>query len=68
MYSEITTMISGESKTNRTRGTKSISQYFAKITKETSITQEAEFTPLSVAHSDMLGVAEGVAFDVVQQS
>ena len=64
MCSEITTMISGESKTNRTRGTKSISQYFSKIRKEISITQEAESTPLSVPHSDILGVAEGVAFDV----
>ena len=66
MCTEITTMISGEKKTNRTRGTKLIAQYFSKITKETSITQEAKYTPLSVPHSDMLGVAEGVAFDVGQ--
>ena len=50
-------MMSGKNKTNRTRGTKSIARYFSKITKETSITQEAEFTPLSIPHIDMLGVA-----------
>ena len=66
MCSEITTTISGESKTNHTRGTKSIAQHFSKITKETSITQEAESPPLSLLHSDMLVVAEEVTFDVGQ--
>jgi len=60
------TMMSGENKTNRTRGTKSIAEYFSKITKETSISQEAESTPLSLTDSNMLGVAEGVAIDVGQ--
>ena len=58
-------MMSGKNKTNRTRGTKSIARYFSKITKEKSITQEAESRPLSLPHSDMLGVA-GVAIDVGQ--
>ena len=60
------TMMSGENKTNRTRGTKSIAEYFSKITKETSISQEAESTPLSLTDSNMLGVAEEVAIDVGQ--